>query len=498
MIQVALDAGEDDEDLLFDRQRLVLPLLENLHQVFAAVELIDRRLVEIRAELREGRQRAVLRQVQTHAAGDGFHGLGLRVAAHAADRDAYVDGRADIGVEQIGFEEDLAVGDRNDVGGNVRRNVAGLRLDEGQGGERTAAVFVVQLGGALQQAAMQIENVAGVGFAPGRAAEQQRDFAVRRGVLGEIVVNAQRVLFVVAEILAHGATGEGRQVLHGRGVGGRCRDHDGVFHGATVFERLHHLGHRRALLADGDIDANHVAALLINDGVERDGGLAGLAIADDELALAAADRDHAVDGLDAGLHRLFHGLARHHAGGQTFHRIKLVREDGTFAVDGCAKGVDHAADQCLAYRHRHNAAGAANFVAFLNFREVAQQHGAHLVFFQVHGDAGDIVRELDQFACHNLFQAMDSGDAVAHGDDRAGFGDVDRPLVILNLLTQNAGYFVRSNLSHKSFRLTFRTQAASERCQFAANRTVVNRGTNRSEEHTSELQSLRHLVCRLL
>src|ERR1039457_1879208 len=73
---------------------------------------------------------------------------------------------------------------------------------------------------------------------------------------------------------------------------------------------------------------------------------------------------------------------------------------------------------------------------------------------------------------------MDSGDTIAHGDHRAGFGDVDGPLVILDLLAQDAGYFVRSNLSHKSFRLTFRTQAAFESCQFAANRAVVDRGTN--------------------
>ena len=77
---------------------------------------------------------------------------------------------------------------------------------------------------------------------------------------------------------------------------------------------LHHLRHRRTLLPDGDIDANHVAALLIDDGVERDGGLAGLPVADDQLALAAADRNHGVDGLDAGLHRLFHRLPVDHAG----------------------------------------------------------------------------------------------------------------------------------------------------------------------------------------
>ena len=33
-----------------------------------------------------------------------------------------------------------------------------------------------------------------------------------------------------------------------------------------------------------------------------------------------------------------------------------------------------------------------------------------------------------------------------------GLGDIDRPFVILDLLAQDTGNFVRSNLSHNSFR----------------------------------------------
>ena len=46
----------------------------------------------------------------------------------------------------------------------------------------------------------------------------------------------------------------------------------------------------------------------------RDGGLAGLAVADDQLALAAADGNERVDGLQAGLHRLVHRRTRDDAG----------------------------------------------------------------------------------------------------------------------------------------------------------------------------------------
>ena len=83
-------------------------------------------------------------------------------------------------VEQIGFEENLAVGDGNDVGGNVGRNVARLGFDERQRGERTAADFLVQLGGALQQARCGEEHVARKRFAARRTAQQQRNLAIGR------------------------------------------------------------------------------------------------------------------------------------------------------------------------------------------------------------------------------------------------------------------------------------------------------------------------------
>ena len=129
--------------------------------------------------------------------------------------------------------------------------------------------------------------------------------------------------------------------------------------------------------------------------------------------------------------------------------VELLGLDGTLAVDGLAQRVDHAADHRFAHRHRHDAAGAANFVAFLDAGVFAQQHGAHLVFFQVQRDAGNAALELDQLAGHDVFQAVNAGDAVAHRNHRAGFGDVDRAFVILDFLAQQARDFIRPNLSHK-------------------------------------------------
>ena len=65
---------------------------------------------------------------------------------------------------------------------------------------------------------MEIEDVAGVRLAAWRTAEEERDFAVRGGVLGEVVVDHQRMFAGVAEVLAHRGRGEGSEVLHWRGL----------------------------------------------------------------------------------------------------------------------------------------------------------------------------------------------------------------------------------------------------------------------------------------
>ena len=159
--------------------------------------------------------------------------------------------------------------------------------------------------------------------------------------------------------------------------------------------------------------------------------------------------NHAVDGLQAGGHGLAHRLAVDDARSDALQRDELVGRDRALVVDGLAQRVHHAADHGFAHRHAHDAAGALDLVAFLDFGVFAQQHRADLVFFQVHGDAGHVVRELEQFAGHDFVQAMDAGDAVAQGDDRADFVHGDLGFVVLDLLPDQLCDLVCFDLCHK-------------------------------------------------
>src|SRR6185312_13832908 len=142
VIEEAVGSGEDDQNLFIERQRLVLVLLQDFHQTAAAIQLILRGLVEIGAELREGSQFAVLRKFQLQSTGNLTHGFDLSRTAHAAYRDTYVYRRTNARVEQVRLKEDLSIGNGDDVGGNVGRNVIGLGFNHGQRGQRTSAQLV--------------------------------------------------------------------------------------------------------------------------------------------------------------------------------------------------------------------------------------------------------------------------------------------------------------------------------------------------------------------
>jgi hypothetical protein len=146
-------------------------------------------------------------------------------------------------------------------------------------------------------------------------------------------------------------------------------------------------------------------------------GLAGLAVADDQLALAAADGGHGVDGLDAGLHGLLDRLALDHRGRLGLQVAALGALDLPLAVDGAAERVDHATEEAVADRYREHLAGAADALALLDVLRVAHDDDADLADVEVEGETEGATLELEQLVGHGPVQTLDPGDAVT------GLGD---------------------------------------------------------------------------
>ena len=266
---------------------------------------------------------------------------------------------------------------------------------------------------------MEVEDVTRVGLPPGRPAQVERHLPVCPRVFGEVVVADKRLFALVAEVLAHGAAGVRRDVLQRRRLRGSRRNDRRELEGAVLVQRVGHPGDAVRVLADRDVDADEILALLVDDRVEEDRRLAGLPVAEDELALATADRNHGVDRLDPGLHRRVDALAGDHAGRDLLHGARLLGLDRALAVDGLTERVDDTAEQFRPDRHLDDPAGGLDLVAFLHVLVGAHDHGADLVVLQVQRHAVDVARELQQLARHGSLESIDGGDPVGDRDDPA-------------------------------------------------------------------------------
>merc|ERR1712203_345661 len=192
-----------------------------------------------------------------------------------------VDGRSDTLVEQLSLQEDLSVSDGNDIGGDVGGHVTSLGLNDGQGSEGATSHSIGHLGGTFEQPGVEVEDVTGVSLTAWGTPEQQGHLPVSDSLLGQVVKDDHSVHAVVTEVLSHGHSGVGGEVLQGSSVGGSGRDDDGVLHGVGVIEPL-----------------------LVDDGINGDGGFASLSVTNDQLTLTTANGHKGVNSLDASLHRL--------------------------------------------------------------------------------------------------------------------------------------------------------------------------------------------------
>ncbi len=281
---------------------------------------------------------------------------------------------------------------------------------------------LVHLRRTFEQTGVQVEDVPRVGLAAGRPAESRRNLAIGPCLLGQVVVAAERVLALIHEVLTHRAAGVGGDEVERSRLGCGRGDDDRVRHRAVLLEGRRDPCDRRGVLTDGDVDADQVFALLVDDRVEEDRGLAGEPVADDQLTLATPERDHRVDRLDPRLDGAVDPLAGDDSGGDLLEGQGLRGLDRALAVDRHTQWVDHPADELLADRNLEQSPRRAHLVALVQVPELAQDHGANLVLLEVEGQPVCLMWKLQKLARHGVLQPVDLGDAVARGDDSAHVG----------------------------------------------------------------------------
>ena len=143
-------------------------------------------------------------------------------------------------------------------------------------------------------------------------------------------------------------------------------------------------------------------------------------------ALAAADRHHRVDGLEARLHGLRDVLAENHAGRDALERRLAggIGFPGPLAIDRHAERIDHAPEKLRADRHLENTPRGLDAGALGNLLVIAEDNGAHRVLLQVQRETKRVAGELEHLAIACIRESVDTHDAIGdahHGADVARF-----------------------------------------------------------------------------
>ena len=306
---------------------------------------------------------------------------------------------------------------------------------------------------------MQVEHVAREGFAARWAAHQQGHLTIGVGLLGEVVVDHQRMAALVEEVLGHRATGIRSDVLDRCGLRGVRSNHNRVLHGAVLAELLDDLRNGRGLLANRDVDADHAGVLLIDDRVDRNSGLACLTVTNDQFALATTNRHEGVKRLQTSLQWLLHGLTIDHTRRLELQGTLLGRLDGRATVNRYTKRIDDATNQRLADGNAHHLTGAADRVAFANLLPLTEQHNGDVGLLEVEGEAGHTMRQLQHLEGNAALEAVDAGNAVANLDDGADFLDIGGVLETTDLVLEDGCDLVGAQL-HVFLRQTVGMRAA--------------------------------------
>ena len=144
---------------------------------------------------------------------------------------------------------------------------------------------------------MQVKDIPWERLTSWRSSQQKTHLSVRDRLLGQIVVDDQRVHAVIAEVFRHGAPGVRRQKLQRCRIRSRRRDNNRVLQRIFIAQSLHQLRNRGSLLANRDVHAIQlflfvravVHARLVDDRINRNSRLSSLPIADDQFSLSSTN-----------------------------------------------------------------------------------------------------------------------------------------------------------------------------------------------------------------
>ena len=133
LIKISSDTGIEDANLLLSGHWHILSLLEELSELLTSVQQLLRGGIKVGTELGEGGDLSVLGKIELHGTGHLLHGLDLGGGADSGHGKTDVNGWSDTLVEELSFQEDLSIGNGDDIGWDIGGHITGLGLNNWEG-----------------------------------------------------------------------------------------------------------------------------------------------------------------------------------------------------------------------------------------------------------------------------------------------------------------------------------------------------------------------------
>src|SRR3989344_2497554 len=321
---------------------------------------------------------------------------------------------------------------------------------------------------------MHIENIPRISLPARWTPQDERDLPISHRVFGKIIVDDKHILALIHKILAHRTSGIRRDKRQRRRV--RCPGYHyrRIFHRPRFAQFGHNARHLGFFLPGGYIDTDDILALLVDDGIDSDSCFSRLAIADDEFALSAADRDEGIDGLDAGLYRLIDRLAGNDAPGDFLYRVKCRCVDFSLAIDRHTERRKDAADDILSDWHGKDFPRAFDDHPFADIIRFSHKHHAHFPLFEILCHAECPVLEFHHFRRHHLRQSSHPCHAIAYFEHHSDSFRLRLMMKISNMLFQ----FLNERIGHnfyETYDLQLTTYNRYQQCFPCSWSSVVSR-----------------------
>merc|ERR1719270_1945164 len=284
--------------------------------------------------------------------------------------------------------------------------------------------------------------------------QQEGHLSVGHGLLGQVVEDDDGVHPVVPEVLSHGDTRVGSQVLQRSSIRSCGRHDNRVLHGVSISQSLDNLGNSGSLLSDSNVDAEQfllgisgvIESLLVDDGVNGDSSLASLSVTNDQLSLASTDGDQAVDSLDTSLHGLLDRLSGDNTRGLQTNSVSLLAGDGTLTINGVTQSVNNTSKDLHTNWNVDDGSGSLDDVSFLDQLVITKDDNTNVVRLQVESHALQSGAELHHLFGLDVLETIDTSNTVSNGQDTSSFLQIDGGGGSKNSLLEDGGDFTSSSL----------------------------------------------------